>query len=134
MEIEEAIDILENIIDDEVIGTYCVEIQKKGVNCSKNCEDKEEKEVIEELKRIIKYSDFCDNIGTGQIEILLNYIDKLQKENETLKEENFDQVYMKAIADYKDKIREVLKDIYFYYGQDNDTFLVDKIRKELLDE
>lgn len=41
MEIEEAIDILENIIDDEVIGTYCVEIQKEGVNCSKNCEDKD---------------------------------------------------------------------------------------------
>lgn len=26
---EEAIDILENIISDEVIGTYCIEIQKK---------------------------------------------------------------------------------------------------------
>lgn len=34
----------------------------------------------------------------------------------------------------KSKIRKVLKDIYFYYGQNNDTFLVDKIRKELLDE
>ena len=38
----------------------------------------EEKEVIKELKRTIKYSNYCDNIGTGQIEIVLNYIDKLQ--------------------------------------------------------
>ena len=38
MEIQEAIDILENIIDDEVIGIYCMEIQKRGVNCKdKDC-------------------------------------------------------------------------------------------------
>lgn len=38
---EEAIDILKNIIADEVIGTYCIEIQKEGVNCSKNCENED---------------------------------------------------------------------------------------------
>jgi chromosome segregation ATPase len=47
---------------------------------------REEKETIELLKKTIKNSNYCDSIGTGQIEILLNYIDKLQKENEYLKE------------------------------------------------
>jgi hypothetical protein len=41
METQEAIDILENIIDDEVIGIYCMEIQKRGVNCDENCKDKD---------------------------------------------------------------------------------------------
>ena len=36
---------------------------------------KEEKEVIDILKRTIKNSNYCDSIGTGQIEILLNLID-----------------------------------------------------------
>ena len=40
MKIEEAIDILENVIADEVIGTYCIEIQKE-VECSKNCENED---------------------------------------------------------------------------------------------
>ena len=38
---EKAIDILKNIICDEVIGTYCVNIQKEGVNCSENCKDED---------------------------------------------------------------------------------------------
>lgn len=40
MNIEEAKDILLNIISDEVIGTYCIEIQKE-VDCSKNCEEED---------------------------------------------------------------------------------------------
>ena len=35
---EEIIDILENVVCDEVVGTYCVEIQK-NTNCSENCKD-----------------------------------------------------------------------------------------------
>ena len=72
----------------------------------------------------------------------------LQKENEELKEEvklhtimNLKEYSKKDTISVlgkeyisKDKIREVLKDIYFYYGQNNDMFLVDKIRKELLGE
>lgn len=46
--------------------------------------NKEEKEVIEELKRTIKNSNYCDSIGIGQIEILLNYIDKLQDDKNKL--------------------------------------------------
>jgi hypothetical protein len=40
MNLQEAIDILENVIADEVIGTYCIEIQKE-VECSKNCENED---------------------------------------------------------------------------------------------
>lgn len=40
MELKEAIDILENVIADEVIGTYCLEIQKT-VDCYKNCENED---------------------------------------------------------------------------------------------
>jgi hypothetical protein len=40
MNLEEAIDILENVIADEVIGIYCLEIQKE-VECSKNCENED---------------------------------------------------------------------------------------------
>ena len=40
MELEKARDILENVIADEVIGTYCIEIQKE-VDCSKNCENED---------------------------------------------------------------------------------------------
>lgn len=40
MELEKAIDILENVIADEVIGIYCLEIQKE-VECSKNCENED---------------------------------------------------------------------------------------------
>lgn len=40
MDIEKAKDILLNVIADEVIGTYCIEIQKE-VDCSKNCENED---------------------------------------------------------------------------------------------
>lgn len=67
---------------------------------------------------------------------------KLQKENEKLKEENFDQVYMKAIADYKEKIRNKIKELEKEYNncKKGDTFKKAKllyqiaILKELLGE
>ena len=34
----EIIDILKNIVCDEVVGTYCIEIQKT-TNCSENCKN-----------------------------------------------------------------------------------------------
>lgn len=40
MDIKQAKDILLNVIAFEVIGTYCIEIQKK-VDCSKNCENED---------------------------------------------------------------------------------------------
>lgn len=62
MQIEEAKDILLNVIADEVIGTYCIEIQRE-VDCSKNCEDKDcylnqaIEKVINELKKKDKVID-----------------------------------------------------------------------------
>ena len=97
----------------------------------------EEKGIIEKLKNgqqttLLSSIRKCqqlkaDNIFITRkeyIDTILALIDKLQKENIKLKEDSIS----------KDKIREVLKDIYFYYGQNNDMFLVDKIREELLGE
>ena len=65
---KEAIDILQNVIADEVIGTYCIEIQKE-VNCAENCKDKD-----------------CYLITA--IDKVVNLIDKLQNKNEELKDDN----------------------------------------------
>ena len=163
--------------------------------------NEEEKQAIEKLNSIVKvHKDYMQGVNEETInekeikaiEIVLNYIDKLQKENkkyidvfnstekimnrqertkdkllkenvelqkenEELKEQRKElnlenQALYESInledSEYlakkyqklkensisKDKIREVLKDIYFYYGQYNDMFLVDIIRKELLGE
>lgn len=48
---EEIIDILQNVIADEVIGTYCLEIQKT-TNCAKNCE-KEDCYLIQAIQGIV---------------------------------------------------------------------------------
>ena len=77
----------------------------------------EEKEALENLEHIVKYwkpddiNDELANIEYNSIKVTVELIDKLQKENEELKEENFDQVYMKAIADYKEKIRTKIKEL-----------------------
>ena len=76
---------------------------------------KENEELTNELSKIQ-----CDN---RQLEL------ELEKANKQL---DLDYVDNNFIS--KDKIREVLKDIYFYYGQNNDMLLVDKIREELLGE
>lgn len=76
MQIEEAKDILLNVIADEVIGTYCVEIQKE-VDCSKNCEDEDcyliqaIEKVINELEKKDKVIDEMANslIGIGLYDI-----------------------------------------------------------------
>lgn len=69
MDLKEAREILTNIIDDEVIGTYCIEIQKEGVPCDINCEDK-------------------DCYLHTAIETILQELDNLQKENEEYKSRN----------------------------------------------
>ena len=60
--IEKAKDIVKNIICDEVIGTYCVEIQKQNIQCSNNCKN-------------------SDCIYTQAMETLLQYIEQLKQEN-----------------------------------------------------
>lgn len=65
---KKAIDILNNVVADEVVGTYCLEIQKT-TNCAENCKD-----------------DDCFIIKA--IDTVTNLIDKQQKELENLKQEN----------------------------------------------
>lgn len=77
MLIEEAKDILLNIIADEVIGTYCIEIQKE-VDCSKNCEDEDcylnqaIDTVINELEKKDKVIDEMATILTRYMSIFDN--------------------------------------------------------------
>ena len=75
----------------------------------------EEKKAIEIVKGITE--DDLLNYWYGPeepynaIQTVLNLLDKQQKEIEVLREENFDTVYMKAVADFKDKIREKIKEL-----------------------
>lgn len=87
----------------------------------------EEKELIKELERKSNLvATECEIfIERSELFTILNLIDKLQKENEQLKEENFDQVYMKAIADYKEKIRNKIKELEEIYNN-TDTLEIDK--------
>ena len=61
----------------------------------------EEQKAIDILKRTIKNSNYCDSIGTGQIEIVLNYIDKLQKENDELQADKNKLINYIAIRENK---------------------------------
>lgn len=66
--------------------------------------------MTEEEKKAIKYFKALDKLTfEPYLSILLNLIEKQQKEIEVLREENFDTIYMKAIADYKSKIRKILQ-------------------------
>jgi len=74
----------------------------------------EEKQAIEYFKNVVRTQEF-----THYEKVILNLINKYQKEIEVLRKENFDTVYMQATADYKSKIKEILKiegnvDIEFY--------------------
>lgn len=89
-ELEEAIDICKNIICDEVIGTYCIEIQK-NVNCSENCKNN-------------------DCYLTNAIETVLNYIENSipkKKVEEKIEENN------KLIEECRDD-EEHCGEIYLY--------------------
>lgn len=99
MELEEAKEILANIIDDEVIGTYCIEIQKEGVSCNINCESQE------------CYLHLA-------IETVLQELDRLQKGNEELMNEYHKRVQERIDIEQelkdsisKDKIREKIEEI-----------------------
>ena len=86
MNIEEATDILKNIIADEVIGTYCVEIQKEGINCSENCKDEDcyliqaIEVVLSELDKYEKQLDL-DYVENNYVrkEIIQHELDKKDK-------------------------------------------------------
>lgn len=79
-----------------------------------NLIDKQQKEIenyknlIEEVSQIAKELKLEED---GTIDEILIKIKQQQKEIEVLREENFDTIYMKAVADFKDKIREKIKEI-----------------------
>lgn len=78
--------------------------------------NEEEKKAIEildtfELRRkTINYKNISLE-DVQSVKIVLKLIEKQQKEIEVLREENFDAVYIKAVADFKDKIREKIKEL-----------------------
>lgn len=80
MNIEESTDILKNIIADEVIGTYCIEIQKEGINCSENCKD-EDCYLIQAIETVLNELDNKDKI----IKELKEKIEYLEKENKVVR-------------------------------------------------
>ena len=103
----------------------------------------------EEEKKAIKYikefkNETKERVGNKStmvknLNILLNLIDKQKKEIEDMREElqmyvdtnieeNFDMVYMKAVADFKDKIRKIIKEV------SNGTYDAKIILEQLLEE
>lgn len=86
MNIEEAKDILLNIIADEVIGTYCIEIQKE-VDCSKNCEN-EDCYLIQAIETVLNELEKKDKEIEHQIEKRNNQKEELAILNEKQKEFN----------------------------------------------
>ena len=65
----------------------------------------------------------------NKIQEMAKEIVRLEKENEQLKEENFDQVYMKAIADYKDKIRTEIKELEEILEKRKTIDIIEKINR-----
>ena len=88
MILEEAKEILLNVIDDEFIVTYCIEIQKE-TDCSKNCENE-------------------DCFLQQAISIVLQEIEHLQKENRELKKEieYIEEDRHNSAEAYKDMLKE----------------------------
>lgn len=72
--LEEAKEILENVMADEVIGIYCDEIQKT-TECAKNCEKE-------------------DCFLQQAIDTVISELDRLQKENEILSKTNADLSFL----------------------------------------
>ena len=87
--------------------------------------NKEEKQAIKDLKNIVTDLEDAESgaiISLQQdeidsLKIIAELIEQQQKEIEDMREElqmyvdieeNFDTVYMKAVADFKDKIKEVI--------------------------
>ena len=84
----------------------------------------EELKAIELLKEDIDYresdlAEYNETKYSNAERTIINLVNKQQKEIEELRKENFDTVYMQAIADYKSKIKGILgiegnTDIEFY--------------------
>lgn len=90
----EIINILQNVICDEVIGTYCIEIQKQGVKCDENCKN-----------------DDCYLFNA--IQGLLDLYKAEKEKNKELESADLTSVYMNGFYDgekkWKDKIKEKIE-------------------------
>lgn len=60
MDIEEAKDILLNVVADEVVGAYCIEIQKE-TDCAKNCEN-DDCFIIRAIETVLKELELKDKV------------------------------------------------------------------------
>ena len=70
MDIEEAKDILLNVVADEVVGTYCIEIQKK-TDCAKNCEN-DDCFIIRAIETLLKELELKDKVIDEMAKIIDN--------------------------------------------------------------
>lgn len=140
MKLEEAKEILINVMADEVVGTYCNVIQKT-VECSKNCEN-EDCFLQQAIDTVIAELHTMQNLLDEKNEELA----RLQKENEELKEkiievEKENQVQKAVIYEYsisKDKVKDCLDDIEDYFENVSvpyeDIEFIKEKRKDLLKE
>ena len=106
MNIDEAIDIAQNVICDEVICTYCAEIQKE-VNCSKNCEN-EDCYLVKAIETLINEYNNLKQIEEAH----RNENGKSRAENKILEDGDMTQMYINGYYDgekkWKNKINEIL--------------------------
>ena len=122
---EEIIDILQNIICDEVIGTYCIKIQEE-IDCSENCKD-DDCYLIKAVDGIIDLYKNLKAIEQEHKKIngeLREEIKREKEKNEKLemefslgligKEEEIKSNMSEIIEEYyisKDKIREKIEEV-----------------------
>jgi hypothetical protein len=117
MELEEAKDILENVVADEVVGIYCKEIQKE-TDCSKNCE-KEDCFIQQAIDTVIAELHALQNLLDEKNE----EIEHLQKENEEYsKQMDLDYVDKNFVS--REKIENKIKE-YFEYDKKHKTYTSD---------
>ena len=116
MKLEEAKEILLNVIADEVIGTYCIEIQKE-TDCSKNCENE-------------------DCFLQQAISTVLQELERLQKENEELKNMDLTIVHLKGVADEKDRWRNKIRKLILNKKQkiQENNAEIEECRKTIMEE
>ena len=131
MELEKAKDILLNIIDDEVIGTYCIEIQKQGIPCELNCKTQEcylHIAIETVLKSLEDYKKENENIK----KILLYEIEYRQKLEEDLYQSCSNYVVPKDKI--KGLIEQLEKEGYWNFLEERDLDITKNILKDLLKE
>lgn len=114
MELSEAKDILQNIIADEVIGTYCLEIQKT-VNCEENCKNSDcyLYQAIDTVLKALDNSISKDELQktfTKHTEEYHKYLDGMERKLSHLKDDHKIRATYAEFGVLKGKV-EVLKEL-----------------------